>query len=166
MCPARHPKTGSCALTCRMRYRTFALFLALYTGGALCASQPALDSDVTQATIQQTICQKGYSSTVRPSTTFTNPIKFRLMAQRGIPETEKSEWALDHRVPIALGGPPRKLDNLQLLSQHDNSRKSRIEAKLLCYVCAGQMPLSQAQHDVWEDWEAAYRKYARDKCGR
>ena len=126
----------------------------------------SLASDVTQSTIQQTICVKGYSSTVRPSTRFTNPIKFRLMRDAAIPESDKSDWALDHRVPIALGGHPRKLDNLQLLTTHDNGRKSRIEAKLLCYVCVGQMTLNQAQREVWEDWGLAYRKHARKKCIR
>lgn len=88
------------------------------------------------------------------------------MRQVGIPESDKSEWALDHRIPISLGGHPRKLENLQLLTAKENSRKSRIEVKLLCYVCVGQMPLSQAQQEVAGGWQAAYRKYAREKCGR
>jgi hypothetical protein len=107
------------------------------------AASIALNPDVSQSTIEQTICVKGYSSTVRPSTTYTNPIKFRLMRQEGIPESDKSDWALDHRIPISLGGHPRKLENLQLLTAKENSLKSRIEVKLLCYVCVGQMPRNQ-----------------------
>lgn len=130
------------------------------------AATLALNPDVSQSTIQQTICQKGYSSTVRPSTTYTNPIKFRLMRQEGIPESNKSDRALDHRIPISLGGHPRKLENLQLMTKHDNSRKSRIEVKLLCYVCVGQMPLNQAQQEIADGWQAAYSRYSRQKCGR
>lgn len=130
------------------------------------AATLALNPDVSQSTIQQTICQKGYSSTVRPSTTYTNPIKFRLMRQAGIPESDKSVWALDHRIPISLGGHARKLENLQLLTAKENSRKSRIEVKLLCYVCVGQMPLSQAQQEIAGGWQAAYRRYSGQKCGR
>lgn len=130
------------------------------------AASVALNPDVSQSTIQQTICVKGYSSTVRPSTSYTNPIKFRLMRQDGIPQSDKSEWALDHRIPISLGGHPRALSNLQLLTAKENSRKSRIEAKLLCYVCVGQMPLAQAQQEIAGGWREAYRKYAREKCER
>lgn len=130
------------------------------------AATLALNPDVSQDTIQQTICQKGYSSTVRTSTSYTNPIKYRLMRQEGIPESEASEWALDHKIPISLGGHPRKLENLQLLTKHDNSRKSRIEVKLLCYVCVGQMPLAQAQQEIAGGWQAAYRRYSGQKCGR
>ena len=130
------------------------------------ASALPLNPDVRQETIQQTICVKGYSSTVRPSTSYTGPIKSRLMREAGMPDDERSDWALDHHIPIALGGHPRRLDNLQLLTQHDNSRKSRIEVKLLCYVCTGQMQLDQAQKEVWDDWEAAYKRHAREKCNR
>ncbi len=130
------------------------------------AASIALNPDVTQSTIQQTICVKGYSSTVRPSTSYTNPIKLRMMRQEGIPESDKSDWALDHRIPISLGGHPRALSNLQLLTATENSRKSRIEVKLLCYVCVGQMPLSQAHQEIAGGWQAAYRKYAREMCWR
>ncbi len=130
------------------------------------AASIALNPDVSQSTIQQTICVKGYSSTVRPSTSYTNPIKFRLMRQEGIPESDKSEWALDHRIPISLGGHPRALSNLQLLTATENSRKARIEAKLLCYVCAGQMPLAQAQQEIAAGWQAAYIRYSGQNCGR
>lgn len=130
-----------------------------------CAAYP-LNPDVTPATIHKTICVRGYSDTVRPSTSYTNPVKFRLMRQAGLQVSDKADWALDHRIPIALGGHPRSLENLRLLTKHDNSRKSRIEVKLLCYVCTGQMSLGQAQQEIWLDWEVAYKAHARDKCSR
>lgn len=86
------------------------------------AASLALNPDVSQSTIQQTICVKGYSATVRPSTSYTNPIKYRLMQQEGIPESDASDWALDHRIPISLGGHPRSLGNLQLLTAKDTLR--------------------------------------------
>lgn len=125
-----------------------------------------LNPDVTQETIEQTICRPGYSATVRPSTSFTNPIKFRLMGQAEIPREGAGEWALDHRIPIVLGGHPRQLENLQLLTRAENSRKARIEVKLLCYVCSGAMPLEQAQAEILEDWQAAYRRWSAIKCRR
>lgn len=88
------------------------------------AASIALNPDVSQSTIRQTICVKGYSSTVRPSTSYTNPIKFRLMRQDGIPQSDKSEWALDHRIPISLGGHPRRIENLQLLTAKETAGRA------------------------------------------
>lgn len=132
----------------------------------LASALPALNPDVSQATIRETICRPGYSSTVRPSTTFTNPIKRRLMGEAGIPAENSSEWALDHRIAIALGGHPRQLSNLQLLTTSENSRKSRIEVKLLCFVCTDAMLLRQAQEELALDWQEAYHSYAKVKCRR
>jgi cytochrome c-type biogenesis protein CcmH/NrfF len=58
------------------------------------------------------------------------------------------------------------LENLQLLTAKENSQKSRIEVKLLCYVCVGQMPLAQAQQEIAGGWREAYRRYSGQKCGR
>ena len=143
-----------------------ALLLAAVVGGQEATSAPALNPDVTQETIQETICRHGYTHTVRPATSFTNKIKLRLMREEGIPEADTSEWALDHILALTLGGHPRQLSNLQLLTQHDNSRKSRIEVKLNCFVCRGQMSLDQAQTEVVADWQAAYQRYAGEKCRR
>lgn len=138
---------------------------------ALVAAHPpnvaaTLNPDVTPDTLGQTICRPGYSDTVRPSTSYTNPIKFRLMEQSGITREDAKAWALDHRLAIGLGGHPRALDNLQLLTRTENSRKSRIEAKMICYVCTGALPLHQAQAEVLEDWRAAYHRWAPIKCRR
>jgi len=88
------------------------------------------------------------------------------MGEAGIPFEESREWALDHRIAIALGGHPRQLSNLQLLTAGDNSRKSRIEVKLLCFVCTDAMPLRQAQDELALDWQEAYHRYAKVKCRR
>ena len=133
---------------------------------ALALSAVLLNPDVRPDTIQQTICRPGYSATVRPSVSYTNPIKFRMMDREGLPREGAKDWALDHRLAIGLGGHPRQLDNLQLLTRSENGRKSRIEAKMICYVCKGVMPLDQAQVEVWEDWRAAYRRWASVKCRR
>lgn len=125
-----------------------------------------LNPDVTPQTIHRTICVKGYTDTVRPSTHYTNGIKFRLMRQAGILETEASDWALDHKVPLVLGGHPRALDNLQLLTAKENGRKARVEVKLQCLVCSGQVSLAEAQAAMEGGWREAYRTYAMQKCRR
>lgn len=133
---------------------------------ALTLPLATLNPDVRQDTIPQTICRPGYSTTVRPSTSYTNAIKFSLMEQSGIQREEARDWALDHRLAIGLGGHPRALDNLQLLPSTENSRKSRIEAKMICYVCTGAIPLHQAQSELLHDWREAYHRYAPVKCRR
>jgi hypothetical protein len=77
-----------------------------------------------------------------------------------------SSYTLDHIIPLAIGGHPRKMDNLQLQSLDEAKRKDRIEVKLQCLVCAGQIPLRTAQLEIADDWEAAYHRYARVKCRR
>jgi hypothetical protein len=53
---------------------------------------------------------------------------------------------------------------MQLSHYHGWKRKERIEAKLQCLVCAGQVALADAQREIVEDWQAAYHRYARVKC--
>lgn len=133
------------------------------------ADRGALNPDVTPATIQQTICVPGYTSSVRPSTNFTNGVKKLLTQRRGIDFSSASDYELDHIIPLALGGHPRKLDNLELQpweGENGARRKDRLEAKLQCLVCSGQVPLMDAQRDILGDWQAAYHRYARMKCQR
>ena len=40
-----------------------------------------LNPDVHQDTIRQTICQSGYTKAVRPSTTYTNGVKRKLLRE-------------------------------------------------------------------------------------
>jgi hypothetical protein len=37
--------------------------------------------------------------------------------------------------------------------------KDQLENRLHKMVCAGQLPLDQAQRDISTDWRAAYNKY-------
>ena len=71
-----------------------------------------------------------------------------------------------HIIPLALGGHPRKLDNLELQPWDEAKRKDRIEGKLQCLVCSGQIALADARREIVEDWQATYHRYARVKCRR
>jgi hypothetical protein len=113
----------------------------------------AINADVTQSNIQQTICVPGYTKSIRPSTGYTNGVKRKLLRESGIDEAPISEYELDHIIPLAVGGHPRKLANLQLQpwEGHDGAkRKDRIEVKLQCLVCAGQVLLTDAQNEIAE----------------
>jgi hypothetical protein len=127
---------------------------------------PALNPDVRQDTIQSTICTPGYTASVRPATVYTNGVKLKLVRAGGEDETEMSTYELDHIIPLALGGHPRAIDNLQLQPWPEARRKDRIEVKLQCLVCTGQVTLAEAQTKIAEDWEATYHTYASVPCHR
>ena len=73
-----------------------------------------LNPDVRQANVQETICVSGYTATVRPSTTYTNGVKAKLLRELGLPPADAAKYELDHRIPLALGGHPRNPHNLAL----------------------------------------------------
>lgn len=144
-----------------------ALLAALLVSNA--SAGMALNPDVTQGTIYQTICVPGYTKTVRPASVYTNGVKRKLLREAGVGEGHMSEYELDHIVPLALGGHPRKLENLKLQPWNGPDgakRKDRIEVKLQCLVCSGQVPLGRAQQEIYTDWRAAYHRYAKVKCRR
>lgn len=123
---------------------------------------------VTQETIQQTTCIKGWTHTVRPPVYITNVIKKRLLEAQGMTWDVAPAYKLDHVVPLYAGGEPGDLEhtsNFQLQSNHDASRKDRVEAKIGCLVCTGQITLDEG-HAAFDDWQAAYHHYARIKCRR
>src|SRR6266508_4829814 len=69
-----------------------------------------LNPDVTQATINATICVKGWTKTIRPPTSYTNKLKQKQMRQyheSGGP----SRYEEDHLIPLELGGHPTNPKN-------------------------------------------------------
>lgn len=91
------------------------------------------------------------------------------MRAQGIPLANSHDYELDHIVPLALGGCPDCTDNLQLQPWNGPDgahKKDRLEVKLQCLVCTGEVTLADAQNDIYADWQAAYSKYARMKCHR
>lgn len=122
----------------------------------------ALNPDVRQDTIQQTICIAGYTASVRPWTAYTNGVKARLLRERGQTQVSADEYELDHIVPLALGGHPRNLKNLMLqpLEGDDGAKqKDRLERRLQVLVCAGKLLLNDARSAIYFDWQGAYLRY-------
>ena len=143
----------------------------LSLGGIACAAVPmsALNPDVRAETIEQTICTHGYTRDVRPSTSYTNGVKFKLMREQGLDSSSSADYELDHIIPLALGGHPRSLSNLMLQpweGKDSAKRKDRLEVKLQCLVCSGQVGLDEARQVIYEDWQGAYHRYAQTKCHR
>lgn len=79
-----------------------------------------------------------------------------------MPPTAASDYELDHKVPLALGGHPRNLRNLELqtwLGDEGAEKKERLERKLQVLVCGGKVGFKAAQQAMYLDWQAAFREY-------
>ncbi len=111
----------------------------------------ATDSRVTQANIQLTICRTGYTSTVRPPESYTEPLKRQLVQSYG--ETGAlSRYELDHLVPLELGGHPTSVANLWPEPGASPNSKDRVELAANRAVCSGRLALADAQREMAADW--------------
>lgn len=114
--------------------------------------------DVTQATIGSTICVSGWTATVRPPTSYTNPLKAQGIIDYGYADTTISDYEEDHLVPLELGGAPRDPANLWPEPHYGTQTsytKDGIETKLKNAVCAGRITLAAARTAIRTDWTTA-----------
>ena len=128
----------------------------------------SINSDVTQSNIQSTICVSGWTTTVRPKTSYTNNLKKQqlsgdykyLIIDYGSNLTNYEE---DHLISLELGGNPSDPKNLwtQPWSGNNARQKDVIETKLKKLVCSGTIKLSVAQKAIASNWVKAYNKYKK-----
>ena len=118
----------------------------------------AYNPDVTQSTINSTICVSGWTATVRPPTSYTNPLKVQGIADYGYSDTNVSDYEEDHLVPLELGGAPRATGNLWPEPRYGTktaTTKDGVETKLKNAVCAGTITLSAARSAIRSNWTTA-----------
>ena len=108
-----------------------------------------VDAHVTQATIHDTICQRGYTAKVRPPRQFTDTIKRRLV--NGLPGSPQ-DYELDHLIPLGLGGHPTSPKNLWLQNWPEAAMKDRDELRLHRELSAGRVTLEAAQREMRAAW--------------
>jgi hypothetical protein len=114
--------------------------------------------DVTQSTIHSTICVSGWTATVRPPTSYTNPLKAQGIIDYGYSDTNMSDYEEDHLVPLELGGAPRDPRNLWPEPHYGTKTaytKDGTETKLKNAVCAGTITLSAARSAIKNNWTTA-----------
>jgi hypothetical protein len=114
--------------------------------------------DVTQSTIDTTICVSGWTSTVRPPTSYTNPLKVQGIADYGYSDTSTSSYEEDHFIPLELGGSPRDPGNLwpePYSGSQTAYTKDGVETKLKNAVCDGRITLSAARTAMKNNWTTA-----------
>ncbi|MDE3029356.1 MAG: hypothetical protein KGH84_13270 [Paracoccaceae bacterium] len=128
------------------------------------ATNPA----VTQATLKVTICVRGYSASVRPPESYTEPLKRRLIRAYGFTDRRLGDYELDHLISLELGGSPADPRNLfpephNVVGGWGSYAKDRLENKLHWLVCHRGLRLATAQEAIRTNWIAAYRRYVGPK---
>jgi hypothetical protein len=153
----------------RRRVATVWFLLALSAGGVpVHAQKPELlDPRVTQSTIVDTICRPGYADDVLPPFDTLQRQKEQLLSQRHVDPQTASDYALDHRMPILLGGSPTAAANLDIRrwdGRAGQRRKERLAVFLKRCVCTGDMPLAAAQAAMSGDWPNRFRNLSSPTC--
>jgi len=150
----RQPPAGSC----------HTIGTGLYARPDPRCTPGALNPAVTQATIGSTICRSGWTATVRPAESVTEPEKFASMRAYGL-AGPASLYEYDHDVPLELGGAVNDPRNLwpeldySIPDGYYLNPKDRLEQALKRQVCDQEMSLSEAQQLIAANWVTAYRRF-------
>jgi len=108
-----------------------------------------LNPDVTQANIHVTICVRGWTSTIRPPTSYTNELKRKQMREYGVGGS-LSDYQEDHLISLSLGGHPTDPRNLWPEPNPRAVEVDGIELDLNNRVCSGELSLAEAQQEESE----------------
>ena len=104
----------------------------------------ALNPDVTQATIRETICKPGWTRTVRPPTSYTNALKLEQLRRYGF-AGGPADYQEDHFISLELGGHPTDAKNLWPERRPRADHVDAIENDLNDQVCSGAISLTEGQ---------------------
>lgn len=111
--------------------------------------------NVTQSNIQSTICVSGYTTSIRPSTSYTNNLKTEQIKEYGYSDTNLSDYEEDHLIPLEVGGDPTNPKNLWPEYGKIPNPKDSIENLCHSRVCSGQITLAEAQREIATNWRTA-----------
>jgi hypothetical protein len=117
---------------------------------------------INPAATVSVICQNGY--TARPGVRHvTVATKRKVFAAYGLdPHGPGAPFEVDHLVSLELGGSndPANLWPQSYVTRPWNAhRKDVLENRLHALVCAGKLPLAQAQTAIRTSWIAAYLQF-------
>ena len=122
----------------------------------------AINSNITQENIQQTVCVKGYTKTIRPPAHFTNKLKKRQMREYGYADRNPKHYEEDHLIALSIGGASDDSRNLwpePRNSEWNAKKKDRLEFVLYKMVCNQEISLAEAQHEMATNWIEAWKRY-------
>jgi hypothetical protein len=118
----------------------------------------AFNPAVTQATIQTTICVRGWTDTIRPPVSYTEQMKNQQKPEYGEAAMANRDIEEDHLVPLELGGNPHDPNNLwpeprdSVAPGAGAETKDQEESSLHDQVCRGQLTLDAARQKMLADW--------------
>lgn len=124
----------------------------------------AVDAAVTDRNAGTTICRRGgYTSSVRPPESLTEPAKKKLLAAYGIPARRIGDYELDHLVELASGGAsdvrnlwpePNTFRRFHRGSYVRND-KDVVEAYTFHAICDGKVTVTAVQKAMASNWTTA-----------
>jgi hypothetical protein len=131
---------------------------------------------VTPATLQQTICKPGYTSTIRPPVTFTNRLKVQQIAASGYTDIDPSDYREDHWWALETGGDPMDPRNLWPQPTYTNPNsyaKDGLERAENAAVCDKSLTPDQAWAKLQDlhtrqnaDWVALWHQMVQGNAGQ
>jgi hypothetical protein len=104
-----------------------------------------------------TICARGYARSVRHT---AYALKRAVYAEYHV-TPQSGHYEIDHLIPLDLGGADVAANLWPESYQTPGAArmKDRLENFLHREVCAGHVPLREAQRAIAQDWRVAYRTY-------
>jgi hypothetical protein len=122
---------------------------------------------VTQATIHSTICVSGSTKTIRPPTSYTNPLKVAQIKTYGYTDMLVGDYEEDHLISLELGGSPRSTRNLWPEPHHvkvggldlGSYTKDAFETHLKSLVCDGKLTLAKARYEIASNWVVYWKAW-------
>jgi hypothetical protein len=106
-----------------------------------------VNPDVTQATIESTICEHGWTRTIRPPVSYTNRLKLEQMREYGL-TGDPSGYQEDHLVSLELGGHPTDPRNLWPEPRPRAEEVDATENDLNARICDGSLSLADGQRKI------------------
>lgn len=126
---------------------------------------PSLTPGSTLAVTAADICKSGYAKSVRA---VSEALKRAVYREYGLAGNHTGYCAVeegcevDHLISLELGG-ANDIKNLWPEPYSGTAwnahTKDKLENFLHSEICAGRLPLGQAQRDIADDWVGAYRRY-------
>ena len=129
----------------------------------------AVNPEVRPDTMATTICVPGYTKTIRPPSNYTDRLKKLQMARYGYEDRNPRQYEEDHLIALSIGGATTDANNLWPQPRQGRwsaREKDQLERVLHRMVCAGLLPLRQAQQAMANDWIESYQHYVRRRLGR
>ena len=124
----------------------------------------AINPQVTQVNISSTICSPGYTASIRPPESVTEPEKVASSDAYGYTGSLRTA-EYDHLISLELGGDPNDPANLwvepndRAAAATTYNSKDSLENTLKRLVCSGQITLAAARQAIATNWVAAYQQY-------